>query len=47
MVYYNSIKDTTLSTVLTKLGNAKIDKNRIVNFFHDGTDYVVVYVVYA
>ena len=45
MVYYNSISNATLSTVLTELGNAGIDKSRIVNIIHDGTLYIAVYVV--
>lgn len=45
MVYYSSISNATLATVLTELGTAGVDKNRIVNIFYDGSLYVAVYVV--
>ncbi len=45
MVSYDSISNTTLSTVLAGLETNKISSTRIVNIFYDGTNYVAVYVI--
>ena len=45
MVEYKEKSDATLSNVLTFLENNKISSSRIVNLFHDGTNYICVYTI--
>ena len=45
MVAYTTISNATLATVLTELATRVVGKERIVQIFHDGTNYHAVYVV--
>ena len=43
-VSYTSIVNATLSTILTQLAARGVGPARIVGFYHDGTNHVVVFV---
>ena len=45
MTEYKSIIDATLANVLTGLETANISASRIVQVFHDGSNYIAIYVV--
>jgi hypothetical protein len=45
MVEYASLINADLGVILTALENAEIGAHRVVNIFHNGTEYVAVYVI--
>ncbi len=45
MVEYKEKSDAILANVLTYLQENGVSSSRIVNIFHDGTNYVVVYTI--
>ena len=44
MVSWKSIEELALADLLTALNNAQISSSRVESIFHDGTNYVAVYI---